>query len=135
MPDQAPKARTFADQLDQDFAPAWRPEPGGSLVGFVSSLSIGQSDYGPYPIIEITTEKGERFALHGFHTVVKSRLIELRPTIGEEIGIKYNGMRLPRGADPKLVGTKNDPSYQDYRILMNRPEQDMWATLADPSGE
>ncbi len=95
------------DALDQDFAPAWRPEPGGKLVGTVTDLSEREGyDGDPYPILTVRTESGE-YAVHAFHTVLRNELARIRPQVGTELGIKYEGK--------KATGNGRG-TYHSYRV-------------------
>lgn len=121
--------RTLAERIAEDYAAAWRPEPGDSLIGFLTEIAVGTSDYGDYPILTLTTANGDRASVHAFHTVLKDGLIDAQPSIGEELAIKYNGLRLPKGLDEKTapkVGSKDDPRYHDYRVIINRAPEDVW---------
>lgn len=108
-------------QLGLDYAPAWRPEDdGASILGVISAISMGHSEYGTYPIVTILTNDGEMLAVHGFHGVLKERLIELRPKVDEVIGIKYLGHVLPDD------GEKGVNDYYAYKVIINRPADDIW---------
>lgn len=112
-------------QLAQDYAPAWMPEEGDSILGVVASVSIGPDNgFGPYPIITILTGEGELVAVHAFHTVLKDRLVDIRPKVDEIIGIKYLGHVLPE------EGSKGVNDYYAYKVLINRPAADIWDKFA-----
>lgn len=108
-------------QLDQDYAPAWRPEKeGDSILGTITTVSMGHSEYGTYPIITVVTSDGEMLAVHGFHGVLKQRLIEIRPKVDEVIGIKFIGHIVPED------GEKGVNDYYAYKVIINRPDDDIW---------
>ena len=72
----------------------WRPKDGDVLIGSVTEVTRGWSDYADeyYPIVVVQPKgDGPPVAVHAFHQVLKNRLTELRPRIGEELGIKYVG--------------------------------------------
>lgn len=133
LTEQSQHTNSLADRIAEDYAPAWRPEPGNSVVGFVQEITLGTTDYGTYPIVTIVSEVGERVAIHAFHSVLKDGLLRARPSIGEEIAVRYNGKRLPKGVNPKDKGAK-DKEYHDYRVIVNRAPEDIWGavTPTDP---
>jgi hypothetical protein len=108
-------------KLELDYADAWLPEEGESILGVITSISMGpDAGFGSYPIITILTNDGESKAVHAFHTVLKERLIDIRPAVDEIIGIKYVGHVMPED------GTKNVNDYYAYKVLINRPDADIW---------
>jgi hypothetical protein len=90
------------DELDREFAPAWKPQPGDKLIGIVTDLSTRDGEYGQYPIVTVRFEDGE-FAAHAFHEVLQNELGRVAPKIGDHIGIKY-------------VGKDPDKGYHRYRV-------------------
>jgi hypothetical protein len=103
---------SLSDRLDSDYAKAWRPNQGDSLIGEVQELSERDGSYGPYPIVTVMQENGEALAFHAFHTVAASQLAEQRPAIGDRIGIKYKG---------KATGSDGRGGYHNYRVVVDRP--------------
>lgn len=97
-------------------APAWMPEPGSSMKGEVIGLKMGESDYGPYPIIvyrvilstDTNLSAGSIVAVHAFHTIMRESLKEKKTAIGSVQWITYEGERetneskKARKLDPKL---------------------------------
>jgi hypothetical protein len=81
---------TIHDQLDREFAPAWKPQPGDKLVGIVTALSTRNGEYGEYPIVTVRSDDGE-FAAHAFHEVLANELAKVAPKVGDQVGIKYVG--------------------------------------------
>jgi hypothetical protein len=90
------------DQLDAEFAPAWRPAPGEKVVGTVVALDTRDGAFGRYPIVTLNTG-GEEVALHAFHEVLANELARLAPKIGDELGVKYLGQHTEKG-------------YHQYRV-------------------
>jgi hypothetical protein len=93
---------TVHEDLDREFAPAWKPQPGDKLVGIVTDLSVRDGEYGQYPIITIRSEEGE-FAAHAFHEVLANELARVAPKVGDHLGVKY-------------VGKDPDKGYHRYRV-------------------
>jgi hypothetical protein len=61
------------------------------VAGTVEQVDVWQSDYGPYPVCDLRLKDGTRVRVHGFSTVLKRRLGEIDPQVGELIGISYLG--------------------------------------------
>lgn len=84
------------DDLDREYAPAWKPEPGEKIAGIVTEISEREGTFGRYPIVTLRTEDGE-FAVHAFHEVLQNELARLAPKPGDMLGIKYAGKDEERG--------------------------------------
>ena len=95
-----PTETTLQDRLDADYAPAWKPEPEGTLIGEIVELTERDGGYGSYPIVTVRQDDGQVLAAHAFHTVLAQQLAEHRPAIGERIGIKYKGKTRSSGERP-----------------------------------
>jgi len=107
--------------MDLNYAEGWRPEEGDTLLGRVTDLSMGASTYGRYPIVTVAPEDGgDAVAVHAFHTGLKNRLAELRPKVGERIGIKYLGKRPLKSNPANTVAV--------YIVKMDRGA-DVWAEV------
>lgn len=115
---------SLADQLDKEYAPAWRPEPGDKVIGEIIALSEREGDYGPYPIVTIRDDNGGEHALHCFHGVLASEIAKLRPRVGERIGVKYVGQQ------PRASG---DGKYHSYRVVRDEAQAPAmnWSAYAD----
>lgn len=99
-------------RMQQAKAPAWRPDPGTTIVGEVIGLSMRTGDYGPYPVITYEVDGGLVINIHAFHTMLRERLAELQTDIGVKQIITYNGMREKN--KPNAKGEVE--SYHDYYI-------------------
>jgi hypothetical protein len=89
--------QTLEDELDAEFAEAWRPAPGDKLVGTVTALSERDGAYGRYPILTLRKADGTPLAVHAFHDVLQNELARIAPKVGDELGIKYEGKDAERG--------------------------------------
>jgi len=107
------------EDLDREFAPAWKPQPGDKLVGIVTELSTRDGEYGTYPIVTVRSEKGE-LAAHCFHEVLANELARVAPKVGDHLGIKYAGKHPERG-------------YHMYRVRRGGDESFDWARFGDTS--
>lgn len=116
--------------MDLSYAQGWKPEPGDVLVGEVTDISVGQSLYGgAYPIITVQPEDGgEPVAIHGFHTGLKARFLELKPKVGERLGVKYDGKRPLKSDNTKDVAV--------YIVKVDgRGAENVWAQMDAPTAE
>jgi hypothetical protein len=97
------------DRLDRDVE-GWRPNTGDKLIGTVVGITEGESEYGPYPIIEVQVADGRIVGAHCFHTVLRNEIKGRRPAIGDDIGIKYKG---------KSAGKGGRQPYDDYSVALD----------------
>lgn len=97
------------DSLDEADAPGWRPNPGDKVAGTISGISHRTSDYGQgdYPIITLRTAAGP-VAIHCFHTVLKNEIAGVAPQLGDELAVKYEGLKQPKNGAGK--------GYESYRV-------------------
>jgi hypothetical protein len=104
------KAQELRDRLDEPEPEVWQPKDEPVLTGVIESISMRPSkgDKPPYPAIGVVSEDGIRRVWLAWHSVAKARLAELRPQVGETIGVKYLGTH-PKG-------------YENYKIVVDRPE-------------
>lgn len=82
------------NEQDLRNAEGWRPEEGDLLIGEVTEVTSGWSDHAGdfYPILTIKRrDNGESVSVHCFHTVLKNKILTLRPQVGQTVGIKYLG--------------------------------------------
>lgn len=130
--------------MELDNARGWRPDIGEVLVGTVTGISKGWSEEGEkfYPIITIKPEGPARVAkvdkdgkaldeyettsdpvaVHCFHAVLYARIVELRPELGERIGIKFVK------ATEKIKGQKKStPSI--YNVKIEGREANVWDVM------
>ena len=101
------------DDLDRNFAPAWRPDAGDTLIGKVVGISARDGGFGEYPIVVVRpgqTAETE-LAFHAIHTVAQNELASKKPQIGEMIAIKYVGKRESASGKAK---------YHGYKVVIDR---------------
>lgn len=103
-------------------AAGWLPEPGDKLIGEVTELSAGYSDYraktnngnGTYPIITVKVTEpsqsagkavtaGTEISVHGFQHILYDRFMSLRPALGEVVEIECGGKRPTRDGSQSVV--------------------------------
>lgn len=114
-------------EMDLSYAQGWVPDDGAVLVGTVTDIAMGWSDFmnGHYPIVTVQPEDGgDPVAVHGFHAALFSQLKQLRPEKGERIGIKYEGQR------PHKTNAKQTVAV--YIVKIDGRTADVWGQL-DPA--
>jgi hypothetical protein len=85
------------------------------------AISEREGGYGRYPIVTIRCADGDEVAVHAFRTVLASRLAEVRPQSGEQLGIKYEGER-----------DGGERRYHSYKVAVDRPERPIdWSTYSE----
>lgn len=105
------------DELERDYAPAWEPDEGDSLIGTVVDVTERDGAYGAYPIVTLRTEAGDELAVHAFHEVLQGELAKVAPKPGDELGIRYVGKHPERGYHRYRVrraGSTADVSWARY---------------------
>jgi hypothetical protein len=102
----------LADQLDSEFAPGWKPEPGDKIEGVITGLSEREGNFGTYPIVTIRQDNGEEIAAHCYHAVLAAKFAELRVKVGERVALKYMGQ----------VAKAGGGTYHSYRAVVDRPD-------------
>jgi hypothetical protein len=99
---------TLAQRIAINSAPAWRPQKGDILIGRLLGTRIGGTTkeaggYGLYPVLvldKLDTDgepTGEYLALHAFHTLVVTPIIEMLKkkelVRGGDVTVSYLGLR------------------------------------------
>lgn len=130
--------------MNFDLAPGWLPPEGEVIVGKVTDVSRQRSNLNEqayYPIITVETEgpvtvkdgdstkvvaPGGSVAIHAFHGVLKARLIELRPTIGDRLGVKY------AKASVKDKNAKGGNTPHVYVVKVEGKSVDIYAGMSHP---
>lgn len=111
---------SLEDQLNEEFAPAWRPEEGDVITGNVVSITQRQGDFDPYWIVTLEKDDGQREAIHAFHTRARQELERIRPQVGHRIAMKYLGKRQGKTY-----------SYHDYRGATENAPSVEWEKSTD----
>lgn len=121
---------SIKDRLDGN-SEAWRPddpkkEHPNPLYGKVVEVTTGTGDYGEYPLLFCLDENGDEWRVHCFNSVLKSRIAELRPEVGDEIGLKYLGTEKSKAYDTP---------YKNYKVVLEKaaatkPDSPDWDAIA-----
>src|SRR5262245_18055378 len=93
------------DQLNAEYADGWKPGVGDSIKGVVTEINVREGNWGPYPILTLQRDDGERVVVHAFHFVLQDELRRIRPQVGHRIGIKYLGRPEGKNYDVYRVAT------------------------------
>ena len=90
-----------ADSTEFDYVQStgWKPAKGDVIEGEIQDISEGYSDYKQqgYPILTVQPGEGDPVDVHCFHEVLRSKILQLRPQIGEKVGIKFLGKTKKKG--------------------------------------
>jgi hypothetical protein len=117
----------MSNEMNLEQAEGWKPEVGDVVVGTVVDLARQRSEYTGdlYPIITVQRDDGTLVAIHCFHTVLRNRMIELQPQIGETIGVKY----ISETEEVKEKGkkTRNKPAI--YNVRVKGRSADIWGGM------
>jgi hypothetical protein len=102
----------LSDQLDSDYAPAWKPSSGDKLIGELIAVNerLGYKDE-RYPILTLRCADGSEFAVHAFHSVLRNEVGKQNPQIGETVAIKYGG---------EVAKEDGRGRYHAYRLVVDR---------------
>ena len=121
-------SKDIDQQLDREYAEAWRPAPGEKLIGRVVEIGMRNGEFGGYPILTVKRDDGVELALHAFHTVATNELAAAKPQVGEQIAILYRG---------PLKSADGKSSYHGYKVVMpERPAPTFsWAAFGEPEPE
>lgn len=107
----------MTEQTANDYAAGWRPNPGERIKGNIVDIATGDGGYGPYPIVTLDTDDGEK-AVHAFHQVLRTELARRRPKIGDEIEVTYLGKR---------ENQSGNGSYHAYRVTGGQVQGYDWS--------
>ncbi len=92
--------------------PSWRPEYEGDMVcGKITVIRTADTQYGECTIYQIKDEAVGEIEVWAMRAALKTKMEKLAPKIGEEIGIRYDGMK------DALNGGN---SYHGYTVMMDR---------------
>lgn len=93
----------------------WRPEPGDTFTGRVENITIGASEWGQYPIVEIKSADNTHIAVHAFHHTLQKNFAMIKPKVGHEVTVTYHGHvggeSGQNARDGKGVGKKGYHAY------------------------
>jgi hypothetical protein len=110
--------------MSDDFAPAWRPEPGDTITGKAIRFDeIDPKGKGLYPVITIEKASGDMESVHAFHAVLQSELGRREPKLGDELTITYLGLK--QGKVYK---------YESYKVIGGQEREMNWKKYAPADG-
>ena len=124
MTAEAQDLRRRAEELQDEPAEAWMPEPGDVLVGELVDTDERAHEYDPaVPVLTIRTDSGEPFAVWAFYTVLRSELQKVSPQPGDWLAIR----RLQ----------DSEKGYKRYRVIPDRdkPREFPWGRISTDGGD
>jgi hypothetical protein len=111
----AQEIEEFFQRKQLNTAPAWLPQPGTVMAAEVAGLRMGESGYGPYPIVVYKLDSGEFVSVHAFHTLLRTRLAELGTDVGKRQILSYDGL-VPKNKATKEEIEKGLDKYHMYYV-------------------
>ena len=125
MTTEAQDLRRRAEELQDEPAEAWRPEPGDVLVGELVDTDERATEYNPaVPVLTIRTDSDELFAVWAFYTVLRSELQKVSPQVGDWLAIR----RLQ----------DSGKGYRRYRAIPDedkKPREFPWDRISTDGGD
>ncbi len=123
MSKAAQEIEAFFERQRLHSAPAWRPEPGGMLVGTVVGRRMGQDNgFGEYPVIIYKTEDGNYVAFHAFHTLARDILKRIGVADGARHAIVYSGLVKKASPTEEEIKKGNDEYHSYYGEDLDKPD-------------
>ena len=123
MDKQPQDLRRRAEELSDQTAESWRPEPGDVLVGELVNIDVRATEYDPAcPVLTIRMEDGGLIAVWAFYTVLRSELQKQDPQVGEWLAIRR-------------LEDHPDRGYRRYGVIVGRdkPREFSWDRV-NPNG-
>jgi hypothetical protein len=114
---------SIAQQLDAD-PEFWEPTPGAKIIGVLTAIEEDVGQFGAFAVYALDTTDGP-VAVRAQHKALKSQLDELRPQVGDSVGIKFKGNRESASGN----------EYRDYKVVVERASDSppLVVTLTQPS--
>jgi hypothetical protein len=79
---------TIEERLNQH---DWDPGVGDQLIGEITDISERETKYGPHPLLVVRDDNGEAHAVHCLRGGLLWPVVRNRPSVGDRIGIRYDG--------------------------------------------
>jgi hypothetical protein len=118
------------EAAERENAPAWQPEQGDELVGFVVALNeAAPTAYGSAPVVELERANGERVSVWLFHATLRREFERAKVRAGEAVLIRYHGKVQPDGGGN---------AYASYTLVVDRPPTGAefdWRAVAERYGD
>ena len=76
--------------------------------------------YGDHLVLTLKDDDDTYHAVHAIHSVLKDRLFDLKPKVGETITVAYHG---------KVVGKNKDREYHAYTVINHSHLEEAGAEL------
>ena len=104
---------SLLDDMNADVV-AYKPERAGeSVEGEIVSLDVTSSEFTDeaIPVIVLKQDDAVYRSVRGYHSVLRARLTEAVPRVGDRLAIKYEGRKQNR---------KGTGSYHNYTVRLAR---------------
>lgn len=124
MTAEAQDLRRRAEELRDEPAEAWIPEPGDVLVGELVDIDVRAAEHDPaVPVLTMRTDSDELVAVWAFYTVLRSELQKVSPQPGEWLGIR----RLE----------DSEKGYRRYGVIpyRDKPREFSWDRISTDGGD
>jgi len=106
------------DRAKAGYPESWIPEKTGEhLAGTLTRVEMGNSNFGPAPIMVITDDKDKEWSIWCFHEALKSQIAQANPQTGDPMVILYLGKVKAKNPAP---GRSSE--YHAYRVVIERDE-------------
>jgi hypothetical protein len=127
MGDHAQDFRDRMERYEAEPPTAWKPEPGGLLLGPILELdwrttahSKRQNDC---PVLTVRDEAEDVvYEFWAFHDVAKSELAKLGPQVGERIAVRFLGRHANGYFMYKIKVDRSGPSAFDWGAVQPDPK-------------
>lgn len=106
-------------QINIRSARGWKPAPGETVIGTVAHIGRRESEYGAYPVVTLAAdsesdpEAVNYVAVNAFHSILKTALYEIKPTVGTRLSITYQGQIEGKRKDKD----GNPVKYHTYTVI------------------
>lgn len=105
---------TMQDRLNRE-SENWRPDQDpkhpNPVSGIIDEISTFEGEYGTVPVLAVLDEAGKEWRVFCFGSVLQNRMVELKPNVGDTIGIKFLGKEKSRNFS-------ND--YRNYKVVLEK---------------
>lgn len=100
----------LAALLEHEPPTRWRPDPGEKVIGTLDRIADKVSFGRAAPTLYLLADEGDYLTVRASGIVLRGAVEELRPTPGEKLAIKFEGMR----------ESANGHNYALYRMAVKR---------------
>lgn len=103
--------REELEDFNGEYAPSWKLEEGGIVVGKIIGYNQAQTAYGEAWVCSIEDETQGPLSVWLTSTVLIDQFKKLKPKVGEQVGIK-------------CLGKHPEKKYWRFALKVDRPEEE-----------